>query len=324
VTRLPTARVLEHGLPRTLIPRVLEIELQGGDFNTFDALARSRPPVASLSRATNGQLHRSERHRELWGPHGFGDELRALLVSDFTTWGALTLVRASHRQDFTPADVALVAAVSEPLADGLRRATLRGAPAEPHGEDQDPAGFVLLAPDNSVSLANAAAERWLAELREAGPAEPLPAVISAVAGRARSLAASRDAGLAAHACVRTASGQWLVVRGSTLGDSNERTAVIVGPAGPHELAPLIAAAYELSDRERAVTQLIAEGLPTSMIADRLCISPWTVQDHLKSIFEKTGVCTRGELVARLFFERHAPRLTTPVDPEDQSIAALRG
>jgi hypothetical protein len=34
-----------------------------------------------------------------------------------------------------------------------------------------------------------------------------------------------------------------------------------------------------------------------------------VQDHLKGIFGKTGTGTRGELVARLFFDHYAPRLT---------------
>ena len=89
---------------------------------------------------------------------------------------------------------------------------------------------------------------------------------------------------------------------------------MIEPARAHELAPLIADAYGLSERERALTQLVAQGLHTNAIADRLHISPWTVQDHLKSIFEKVEVSTRGELTARVFFDHYAPRLTngTPI------------
>lgn len=85
--------------------------------------------------------------------------------------------------------------------------------------------------------------------------------------------------------------------------------MIIEPARPHELAPLIAAAYGLTERERVVTQLVAQGLATTAIARRLHLSPWTVQDHLKAIFEKLDVSSRGEVVARLFFDHYAPRLT---------------
>ena len=83
---------------------------------------------------------------------------------------------------------------------------------------------------------------------------------------------------------------------------------MIEPARPHELAPLIADAHQLTERERELTRLVASGLPTNAIAARLHLSSWTVQDHLKSIFEKVGVATRGELVARLFFQQRAPRL----------------
>ena len=105
------------------------------------------------------------------------------------------------------------------------------------------------------------------------------------------------------------------MRGSTLGDEpGARVAVILESARSHELAPLIADAYGLTERERAVTQLVAQGLATNDIASRMHLSPYTVQDHLKSIFDKAGVSTRGELVARVFFEHYAPRMPAPDGP----------
>jgi DNA-binding CsgD family transcriptional regulator len=198
-----------------------------------------------------------------------------------------------------------MAEVSPQLPEGIE-----GDDAAPRTEDAEPDGVAVPAPDNTITSANPAARMWLSELRESSPGHPLPPVVTAVASRARSIAGRAKAAAIARARVRTASGRWLLVRGATLGDdADAQTAVILEPARPHELGPLIADVYGLTDRERAVTQLVAYGLATSAIAARLHLSPWTVQDHLKSIFEKVGVGTRGELIARVFFEHYKPRLT---------------
>jgi DNA-binding CsgD family transcriptional regulator len=311
-TLLPTGEVVQNGLPEAATARLTEIEIGGEDFNGFNALGSSGELAASLNEATSGDLDRSLRHRELRRPNGFGDELRVALVENSAMWGGLTLLRTDDRAHFSPADATLVASLSRQLAEGLRRAMLLAALSSEREENEEAAGLVLLAPDNSILRADAAAELWLAELGESERDCRLPSVVAAVASRARSVGNRHDAATAAlaRARVRTASGFWLLVRGSMLGDEDEaQTAVILEPARPHELAPLIADAYGLTGRERAVTQLVAQGLPTSAIAGRLHVSPWTVQDHLKSIFEKVGVGTRGELVARVFFDHYAPRLT---------------
>jgi len=90
---------------------------------------------------------------------------------------------------------------------------------------------------------------------------------------------------------------WLLLYGTRLsGGGGGRTAVIIQPASPNEVAPLVALAYGLSSRECQVTRLSLQGQSTKQMAAAPGVSPYTVQDHLKSIFDKTGVRTRGELM----------------------------
>ncbi|MEQ4723723.1 helix-turn-helix transcriptional regulator [Nonomuraea sp. B19D2] len=75
---------------------------------------------------------------------------------------------------------------------------------------------------------------------------------------------------------------------------------------PADLAVIVAQAYGLTPREFEVAQLVARGLSTAEIATALFISPHTVRDHLKAVFGKAGISSRGELVAQLFAEPHRP------------------
>jgi DNA-binding CsgD family transcriptional regulator len=311
-TLLPTGEIVEDGLPAAAMIRLTEIELREPDFNKFTALTRAHQPTASLSGATAGDLDRSLRQREVRRPSGFADELRAVLSGTAGTWGALTLLREARSPHFTPAEVRFVASLAAVLADGLRRAALLGDAVD--GSDDD-TGLLVLAADGTVEMANPAAGRWLDELGAGDrPGGHLPLAVRAAASRARAAAdGDGDGGPAARlarARIRTPAGRWVVVRGSLLGDGpGSRVAVLLEAARPPELAPLIADAYGFTERERLVTELVARGFPTSEIAGRLHLSAYTVQDHLKSIFEKSGTGSRGDLVARLFFDHYAPRLT---------------
>jgi DNA-binding CsgD family transcriptional regulator len=314
-TLLPTGEVVENGLPPAATARLTEIEVGEPDVNKFTALARAPRPAASLSAATGGRLDRSRRQRELRRPSGFEDELRAVLPGSTGTWGALTLLRSTGTPHFTGAEVGFVASVAGALGDGLRRAALLGDTAGPAAGDAaeaGDAGLLVLGPDGTVELANGPADRWLADLVPADGPGSLPVVVHAVARRAREAGSGRGDGGLARARVRTATGRWVVVRGSLLGDGDgdgERVGVLLEPARPPELAPLIADALGITEQERRVTELVAQGLSNIEVARRLRVSSYTVQDHLKAVFEKSGTSSRGDLVARLFFDHHAPRLT---------------
>ena len=53
----------------------------------------------------------------------------------------------------------------------------------------------------------------------------------------------------------------------------------------------------LTDREREILQMTAEGLSAARIGDALFLSPATVKTQLRSIYEKLGVSERAAAVA---------------------------
>jgi DNA-binding CsgD family transcriptional regulator len=120
------------------------------------------------------------------------------------------------------------------------------------------------------------------------------------------------------------TGRWIVLHGAALvADGARRVAVIIEPAHPARISSLLMAAYGLTEREQDVTRLVLQGNSTGEIAGRLTVSTQTVQQHLKSVFDKTSVRSRRELIGKVFFAHYEPRVR---DNEHRSIVGrpLRG
>jgi DNA-binding CsgD family transcriptional regulator len=307
-TLLPTSHFTrEFGFEHLL--ELVANEFLDQDVNKFADLARAAPPVGILSQATGGDPWQSPRHAKVLAPHGYGDgdELRAVFLDGGSAWGCVALHRRRGR--FSDREASLLAEVGGLLGQGIRRAILATALDQAADGGSEPPGLILLGGDGSVETMTAPARRWLGELVDStSDGAPLPLLVASVADRARPAAAGQTEQVAS-ARVPRRSGGWLLVDASPLdGDPDGRIAVMVHPAREPELASLIAEAYGLSRRERAVARLVLHGRSTRQIAEDLHVSAYTVQDHLKAIFTKVGVGSRRELVAQLFLQHYAPRI----------------
>jgi DNA-binding CsgD family transcriptional regulator len=317
-TLLFTSAVVDDVLARAS-GEFLENEFLRDDAVKFTSLVRAASPVDSLGVATGGELVRSPRYEEILEPMDLGDELRAALKVGSKCWGFMCLHRERSSPNFTPGEAALLARLAPHLAEGLRNALLVGDPQSTSPSSDGP-GLLLLADDLSLVAITPAAEAWLAEVAERDwrNALELPDAVYAVA--ARLLALERGGhtppDLMPRIRLRTASGRWLVLHASRLraAQSEERIAVIFEEARPSEIAPLIADAYGLTNREGEITQLVLRGLSTAEVSGQLHISPNTVRDHFKAIFDKVGVRSRRELVGQVFAQHYQPHMATGREP----------
>jgi DNA-binding CsgD family transcriptional regulator len=310
-----------QGLAPAAIPAFVTNELLGNDVNTFTELAKWRVPVSTLSIATRGDLRRSQRFREILEPAGQGNELRAALRSGRSVWGGVCLHRELDAPDFSPAEIRFFSQIAPHLASGLRTAALLGAMDE-QGVTVAPVsespGLLVLADDLSLVALTPAAEWWLSEIGDWPRGSKLPVALYVVASRLQAIERLPETPveMMPRARVRTRSGQWLALHASRLagrlagGASSGQIAVIMEPARPAEVAALALLAYALTEREAQVAQLVLKGYSTENIAAALTIAEFTVQQHLKAVFDKVGVRSRRELVAQIFAQHCWPHLAT--------------
>jgi DNA-binding CsgD family transcriptional regulator len=236
----------------------------------------------------------------------------------------MALYRAPGQPMFDRADKDFLREVAPYLANGARRALLMGEAVDP--ECSDAPGLVVLDANLQVESGSPGVDRWLADLPDGdGDKGKLPSCLTSVAAIAlRSATGPEDPGHVAMARVLGQSGIWIIVHAAALVATGlRRVAIIVEPAHPARITTLMMSVYGLTEREKDVTRLVLQGNSIVEIARALVISSHTVQQHFKSIFDKTGVRSRRELVAKVFFAHYEPRVR---DNEGRALSnrPLRG
>jgi DNA-binding CsgD family transcriptional regulator len=101
---------------------------------------------------------------------------------------------------------------------------------------------------------------------------------------------------------------WAVLHASWMNSHADKAiTVILEEAALAQAAPLIMAACGLTDREQTTSGLVCQGRSTRQIADHLHLTTDTMEDHLKSVFDRTGARNRGGLVAMILQHDYLPR-----------------
>ncbi|CAM3802671.1 helix-turn-helix transcriptional regulator [Kibdelosporangium persicum] len=301
-TGLVTAPMRAENLGEDGCATYWDCELLTEKVNLFRDLARAEVPVAALRESTADAPEHSTTYRQFLRPRGLDDELRAVLRVDGQWWGQVSLFRARGRKRFSRKEITTVADLTSPLAESLRSFAL---PAPGPACPARGPGLLLFDATGTLLSINDEAREFL-EAMPPGPSSPaqlgihVPAWIHSTAANALIEDGTRIR-------ARDRAGRWLVFHASCLRDANgtpAQTVVVIEPAKATEVASLLTAAYGLTDREVEITQLIARGLSTAQLASSLHLSQHTVRDHVKAIFAKTSVSSRGELVAKLYTEHY--------------------
>jgi DNA-binding CsgD family transcriptional regulator len=286
-------RPLVHELPRLVRLKYL---------TPVNRWTRLDVPVGLLRVATSGQRERSLLWRSLLRRYDVGDVASLVFRDRFGCWGFLDLWRLGSDAAFADQEAERLASIVGPVTAALRRCQRRSF-ALP-GTDRDRSGPVVLvlSPELDVRAQTQGTEEYLRLLVPPdGDRRPIPAGAYNVAAQLLAV----EAGVDDHppsARVHLGDGTWRTLRAARIGDStpvaDRDIAVTIEHTSPAARMSLFVRAHGLSDREAELLAHLSTGADTRQIAQRMFLSQNTVQDHLKSIFAKTGAPNRRALLAQ--------------------------
>jgi DNA-binding CsgD family transcriptional regulator len=278
------------------------------DVNTFAGLSTRRVPVGILDHATRGNPESSARYRDLLLPAGIPHELRAAFVIRGRVWGAVHIARRATSGPFSQQDAAALAAVSAAVGRGIRASLRFDAARRVTGVDAP--GLIVLGPGDEVELITPPARELLGAI-STGAADyadgELPATVHSLASFFRAAPLATQTG--SNVVTVPADDGWVTLHASLPGPAGDgRVAIVIERATAARSATVRLEAFGATAREREVATLLARGLSRADIAEALVLSPHTIEDHTKNLYEKLGVASRQELVARVFLDEYLPEV----------------
>ncbi|MGH2887358.1 MAG: response regulator transcription factor [Solirubrobacteraceae bacterium] len=278
------------------------------DVNTFAALAARRVPVGILDHTTRGAPESSARYRDLLLPADIPHELRAAFVIRGRVWGAVHIARRAASGPFQQRDADALAGVAAAIARGIR-ASLRFDAARRVTGVEAP-GLVVLGPGDEVELITPPARELLASMRSDRPAYADDAMATPVLALASFVRGAPDAAqVGSNVVTVPGSDGWITLHASLPSPPGDRrVAIVLERAAGARSATVRLEAFGATAREREVATLLARGLSRAEMAEELVLSPHTVEDHVKSLYDKLGVASRHELVARVFLDEYLPEV----------------
>jgi DNA-binding CsgD family transcriptional regulator len=237
----------------------------------------------------------------------FASGITLLFADGRTNFGILTLLRTSELGPFTSSEVSMLTFALDAASDRLSGLRLQppqqiAAPPDQHqtgsASEQLEGAFYVLDSDLHIVLAWSSENQRRIDLTglHTRIAERLPAVLEETV---RALTAGWSSKSVNQPGVAHPV-PFLVVR----------TQPMSGPAGffigvridrfqQHNSLTGPAARFHISAREAQVLALLLDGNHLDEIAEQLHITSSTVQDHIKSMLEKTASDNRSELIARV-------------------------
>lgn len=255
--------------------------------------------AAGLWSATGGRPGESLVFREILNGCGVTDVASVVFRSRSGCWGFLDLWRMSGT--YSEADLAFLTSISPPVTSALRScqaATFRLARS--HAVRTGPI-VLMMSPTLEVRAQTSETDEYLRLLVPTGlDGRPIPAAAYNVAAQLL----ARETGVDDHPAWARAhldGGTWVTLRAARIGgeaDASERDiAVTIELTASAQRLEVFGRASALSVREMTLLGHLMSGSDTRTIADAMCVSQNTVQDHLKSVFAKTGASSRRVLLA---------------------------